>query len=107
MSKILLRLLQVALFLGAGALIGFLLGLAYASHLYGTSPVVAQLQSWFAGDTLADNLPVDIQGALMRYPVSMIPVLGACFGFFLAVSVLFGNLVMGALINALKEKGQW
>ena len=107
MGRIFFRLLQVSLILGGGALLGFLLGLAYASHLYGTSPVVAQLQAWFAGDTLSDNLPVDIRGSILRYPVSMIPVLGSCFGFFFALSSLFSHLVMKGLIKALKEKGQF
>ncbi len=95
------RLFKVAVFLAVGSLIGLLLGLAYASHLYGTPPVVTQLQNWFAGDSMYEGpLPVDIQGNLLRSPVALIPKLGACVGFGIAASVLFGSIMMKMFMGA-------
>jgi hypothetical protein len=84
-----LALFKVTMILAVGALVGFLLGLAYASHLYGTPPVVMQIQNWFAGDTLIEGPPpVDQSGNILGTPVVVIPRMGACIGFFTALTIL-------------------
>jgi len=89
LASTLFALFKVTMFLAVGALIGFLLGLAYASHLYGTPPVVMQIQNWLAGDTLIEGpLPVDQTGNILGTPVAVIPKMGACIGFFTALTIL-------------------
>ncbi len=105
LPRILFRLFKVAVFLGVGTGIGFFLGLAYASHLYGTPPVVMEIQSWLAGDSLYQGpLPVDVRGNLMRSPVSIIPKVAACIGFGIAVSVLAGSMTLKACLTAIKKQ---
>ncbi|MBX9688957.1 MAG: hypothetical protein K2X27_19775 [Candidatus Obscuribacterales bacterium] len=99
--KTLISLFKVAVFLGIGAMLGFFLGLAYASHLYGTPPVVTQMQNWLAGDSLYEGpLPVDMQGGLMQSPVALIPKIGACIGFGIAVSVLSSSYILRIFMQA-------
>lgn len=109
-GRLAFNLFKVAVFLGTGAMIGFFLGLAYASHLYGTPPVVAQIQNWLAGDSLYEGpLPADqatnllnAQTNLMNSPVAIIPKIGACIGFGIAASVLSASLVLKAFFRAVK-----
>lgn len=103
-GRIILSLFKVAVFLGVGTMIGFFLGLAFASHLYGTPPVVLQLQNWLVGDSLYEApLPVDQSGGLMNSPVSIIPKIGACVGFGMATSVLVGSMLIRGLIAVSKD----
>lgn len=96
-GKIVFSVFKAAVFLVIGTMIGFLLGLAYAAHLYGTPPVVTQIQNWFSGDTLYESpLPVD-QTNLMSTPVAIIPKIGACVGFAIAASVLSTSIVLRCL----------
>lgn len=95
---------QVFAALFAGACIGFVLGLAYAAHLYGTPPVVIHLQNWLAGDSLYFGpLPVDLSdhaGRLSGTAVVLLPQTGACLGFAVTISVLFSIFFNQALKNA-------
>jgi hypothetical protein len=103
-GRIILSLFKVAVFLGIGTMIGFFLGLAFASHLYGTPPVVLQIQNWLAGDTLYEApLPVDEAGAMMKTPVAVIPKIGACIGFGMATSVLIGSMMIRGLVTVSKS----
>lgn len=102
-ARVAYSLFKVAMFLACGTMIGFLLGLAYASHLYGTPPVVVQIQNWLMGDVLYEKpLPVDQAGNLMNTPVSLIPRIGACVGFGIAASVLSGSIFLRAVVSAVK-----
>ena len=111
-GRLLFSLFKASVFLAVGSLIGFLLGLAYASHLYGTPPVVALIQSWLTGDSLIQGpLPVDVADKsskseslmLMNTPVSVIPQLGACFGFAISASVLCGSVIMRAFFQVAND----
>jgi hypothetical protein len=103
-GKIAFALFKAAVFLAIGTMIGFFLGLAYAAHLYGTPPVVTQLQGWIAGDSLYEApLPVD-EGNLMSSPVAIIPKIGACVGFAIAASVLSTSVVLRFMASAVRNK---
>lgn len=101
--QVLFSLFKAAVFLGIGTLIGFLLGLAYTAHLYGTPPVITQIQNWLAGDSLYEApLPVDISGNLASGPISIIPKIGACTGFAMAASVLCSSIFIRMLSAGVK-----
>lgn len=110
-GKTFFSIFKVAVFLGIGGMIGFFLGLAYASHLYGTPPVVAQIQSWLAGDNLYQGpLPVDVgtqrdsTRMLMDTPIAIIPKLGACFGVAIAASIVCGHVIMRVFFDTLGKQ---
>lgn len=109
-GRIFFSLFKVAAFLGVGAMIGFCLGLAYASHLYGTPPVVIQIQNWLAGDTLYERpLPIDESerfGSMMNTPVAVIPRIGACIGFAMAVSVYVSSLFLKAFAKTVSKNNK-
>lgn len=91
-------------------MIGFFLGLAYASHLFGTPPVVIQIQNWLAGDSLYEG-PAAIDQAdktghlnLLRSPVEIIPKIGACIGFGMATSVFVGSFFLRIFVKEAKKK---
>lgn len=101
---LLIGLFKAAVFLFLGTTIGFFLGMAYASHLYGPHPVVREIQGWLAGDNLYEGpLPVDLQGNLMASPLSIIPKMGACIGFFLAASILSSSVWLKILVNIVNK----
>ncbi len=110
--RIAFSLFKVAIFLAVGSLIGFLLGLAYASHLFGTPPVVTQLQNWFAGDSLYEG-PAAVDQAdktghlsLLTSPVDIIPKIGACVGFAMACSVFVSSYVLRIVISSFSKKSK-
>lgn len=103
-GKIAFALFKAAVFLAIGTMLGFFLGLAYAAHLYGTPPVVTQIQNWLAGDSLYEApLPVD-QLSLMSTPVAIIPKIGACVGFAIAVSVLSTSIALRYMAGLVSNK---
>jgi len=102
--QIFFSLIKASVFLGVGTMIGFLLGLAYASHLYGSPPVVTQIQNWLAGDSLYEApLPVDISGNLANGPISIIPKIGACIGFAMSTSILCSSIFIRMLAGGAKK----
>ena len=103
-GKIAFALFKAAVFLAIGSMIGFFLGLAYASHLYGTPPVVTQIQNWLAGDSLYEApLPID-ETNMMQTPVAIIPKIGACIGFAIGVSVLCTSITLRYFAEAVRQK---
>lgn len=104
LASVAFSLFKAAVFLAVGSMIGFFLGLAYACHLYGPSPVVTEIQNWLAGDSLYEGpLPIDQAGNLMNTPVAIIPKLGACFGFGIAASVLSGSIFLKVLLSSIRK----
>jgi hypothetical protein len=106
--RIIVSFLKVAAFLGTGTMLGLLLGLAFSAHLYGTPPVVIQIQSWIAGDSLREGpLPFDQAGEfdhLRNTAAAVIPKIGACIGFFMAVSIMFCSLILRAVSRSIAKK---
>ena len=104
------RLLKVLLLLLFGAALGFFLGLAYASHLFGSDLVFKQLAHLVAGDAAIDvPMSVDNQEAYQIGTAVLIPKLGTCIGFGIAAAVMLGSISFGIaktlILNAEIKKG--
>lgn len=114
-GRLFLSLFKAGTFLAVGSGIGFFLGLAYASYLYGTPPVVMQIESWLAGDSLfQEPIPsyglngevapqasaAGVAGNFLSPPVSLIPQIGALIGFGISASVLIGSLLLRSFFSS-------
>lgn len=113
----LLRLVKVLLLLLFGTIIGWLLGFAYASHLFGSDIVGQQIAHIIGGDSVMDvpatpglsapgitppgfpsaapievELPADDIQHFRFGTAVLIPKLGACIGFGVAAAVLLGSI---------------
>lgn len=99
------RLLKVTLVLLFGAVLGLLLGFAYASHLFGKELVFTQMAHLIAGDAVMDvPAPADTAGGYQAGTAALIPRMGACIGFGIAASVMLASIMYRIFYSFISSK---
>jgi len=99
------RLVKIVLLLLFGTIVGMLMGFAYASHLFGADVVADQMARLIGGDAVMDVPPPSSTASLEGFQyatAALIPKLGACIGFGVAVSVLLGAVSFRLMKNMVK-----